>query len=209
VTGDARVAACGSDKCIDPGTGTAEPLVLMDTGSVAPHITAVNTDLSNNVSVALHTYVTRPADTTADYKRVTVVAKWSVAGHQRERAVSSLVTITDRGLPLPVFKITPLGGTSASVNPDTDVPFGFELTNQGAPDRWNLSFTGSAPTHWTLYRDDGDGVWEADTIDLPLTNTNSEADALIDTGRIDPTASVVFWAVREVVDSIIAGDYWS
>ncbi len=100
----------------------------------------------------LYTYITRPADSTADYKRVTVVAKWQVAGHQRERAVSSLVTVTDRGLPLPVFKLTPLGGTSASVNPDTDVPFGFELTNQGAPDRWNLSFTGSAPTKWTLYR---------------------------------------------------------
>jgi type II secretory pathway pseudopilin PulG len=209
VSGDPRVSTCGSDKCIDPGTGTAEPLVLSDTGSVTPHISAVNLDLANNVTMDLYTYITRPADSTADYKRVTVVAKWSVAGHQRERAVSSLVTITDRGLPLPVFKLTPLGGTSSSVNPDTDVPFGFELTNQGAPDRWNLSFTGSAPTKWTLYRDDGDGVWEADTIDLPLTNTNSEADALIDTGRIDPTASVVFWAVREVDDSVIAGDYWS
>ena len=145
VSGDPRVSACGSDKCIDPGTGTAEPLVLSATGSVNPHVSAVNLDLANNVTMNLYTYITRPADSTADYKRVTVVAKWQVAGHQRERAVSSLVTVTDRGLPLPVFKITPLGGTSASVNPDTDVPFGFELTNQGAPDRWNLVLHGKRP----------------------------------------------------------------
>jgi Tfp pilus assembly protein PilV len=209
VSGDPAVSSCGPDLCMDPGTGAAEPLVVSSTGSVNPHITQVSESLANNVTMNLYTYITRPADSTADYKRVTVVAKWAVAGNQRERAVSSLVTLTDRGLPLPVFKITPLGGTSASVNPDTDVPFGFELTNQGAPDRWNLSFTGSAPENWTLYRDDGDGVWENDTIDLPLTNSNAEADAVIDTGRLDPTASIVFWAVREVDDATLAGDYWT
>jgi prepilin-type N-terminal cleavage/methylation domain-containing protein len=210
LSSDPRVSACGSEKCIDPGTGTTEPLVLSATGNVNPHVSTVNVDLSNNVVMNLYTYITRPADSTADYKRVTVLAKWQVAGHQRERAVSSLVTVTDRGLPLPVFKLTPLGGTSASVNPDTKAPFGFELTNQGAPDRWNLAFTGSAPSKWTLYRDDGDGIWQSDpTIDVPLTNTNSDADALIDTGRIDPTASVIFWAIREVDDSTLAGDYWS
>jgi Tfp pilus assembly protein PilV len=209
VSGDPAVSSCGPDLCMDPGTGVAEPLVVSSSGSVNPHITQVSESLANNVTMNLYTYITRPADSTADYKRVTVVAKWAVAGNQRERAVSSLVTLTDRGLPLPVFKITPLGGTSASVNPDTNVPFGFELTNQGAPDRWNLSFTGSAPENWTLYRDDGDGVWENDTIDLPLTNSNAETDAVIDTGRLDPTASIVFWAVREVDDATLAGDYWT
>ena len=45
-----------------------------------PHISAVNLDLSNNVTMNLYTYITRPADSTADYKRVTVVAKWTGGG---------------------------------------------------------------------------------------------------------------------------------
>ena len=50
VSSDPRVSACGSDKCIDPGTGSAEPLVLSATGSVNPHVSAVNIDLANNVT---------------------------------------------------------------------------------------------------------------------------------------------------------------
>ena len=190
--------------------GPQEPLVQSTSGALSPHVTQVPTSLSNNVSMTLSTYVTRPADTSADYKRVTVVANWSVAGHDRERAVSSLVTLTTRGLPLPVFKLTPVGGTSASVNPnDTWVPFAFEVTNQGAPDRWNLSMTGSAASSWHFFLDDGDGIFEYGTDDVALTNTNAPADSLVDTGRIDPTASIVFWAVRPVSDSVSAGDYWS
>lgn len=209
LSGDPRVTTCGATTCYDPGTGTQEPLVQSTTGALSPHVTQVPSSLSNNVSITLSTYVTRPADASADYKRVTVVANWSVAGHDRERAVSSLVTLTTRGLPLPVFKLTPVGGTSASVNPDTWVPFAFEVTNQGAPDRWNLSVTGSAASSWAFYLDDGDGIFEYGTDDVPLTNTNAPADSLVDTGRIDPTASMVFWAVRPVSDSAATGDYWS
>ena len=210
LAGDPRVTTCGSTTCYDPGTGTQEPLVQSTTGALSPHTTQVPSSLSNNVSITLSTYVTRPADASADYKRVTVVANWSVAGHDRERAVSSLVTLTTRGLPLPVFKLTPVGGTSASVNPnDTWVPFAFEVTNQGAPDRWNLSMTGSVASSWSFFLDDGDGIFEYGTDDVPLTNTNAPADSLVDTGRIDPTASMVFWAVRPVSDSASAGDYWS
>ena len=131
--------------------------------------------------------------------------------------MSSLVTLTTRGLPLPVFKLTPVGGTSASVNPDTWVPFAFELTNQGAPDRWNLTSTGSAAGLWSFYRDDGDGIYEypgspsecSGTCDTILTNTNPSVDAIVDTGRIDPTASIVFWAVRNVSEHAAEGVYAS
>ena len=217
VSSDPRISACGTTYCIDPGTGTAEPLVLSAGGSVSPHVNQVSVSLSNEVPITLSTYVSEPADATADYKRITVMASWSMGSIARERSVTSLVTLTTRGLPLPVFKLTPIGGTSVSVNPDSWVPFAFELTNQGAPDRWNLTSTGSAAGLWSFYRDDGDGIYEypgspsecSGTCDSILTNTNPSGDAIVDTGRIDPTASIVFWAVRNVSDGSAEGVYAS
>ncbi len=208
LTGDPRITTCGTEQCVDPGTGTAETLVTATNGSVTAHVAAVDAALTNDVPFTLSTYVTDPGDATADYKRVTVIASWSVGGVDRERVVSGFVTATDRGLPLPVFKLVPLGGTSIAVNPGAETPFAFELTNQGAPDRWNLTFGGIEADDWSVYRDDGDRVWSS-LSDVPLTNTNSAEDSLVDTGRIDPTASVVFWAVRTVDDDEGEGDYVS
>ncbi len=209
LAGDPRVSACGPDLCMDPGTGTPEVVVTSDDGVVSPHITQVDLGLTNNVPMTLSRYVTDPGDTTADTKRVTVIATWSIGGLERERLVSGVTTLTDRGLPLPVFKLTPLGDTSAAVNPDTLVPFGFELTNQGAPDRWNLEVAGDMAHRWELFRDDGNRIFDGPPIDMPLTNTNASEDAIIDTGRIDPTGSVVFWAVREVEWGDPVGDDWA
>lgn len=209
LAGDPRITTCDSASCIDPGTGTPEPLVVSSSGAVSPHISQVDATLSNNFSITLSRYVTDPGDASADYKRVTVVASWRVGGLQRERVTSSLVTETTRGLPLPVFKLTPIGDTATAVNPGATVPFGLELTNQGAPDRWNLVVTEAAAADWALYRDDGDGIWEDPTVDVALTNTNSPDDALVDTGRIDPTGSIVFWVVRTVPSTAAAGLYRS
>jgi type II secretory pathway pseudopilin PulG len=208
MVGDTRVQPCGTVlTCFDPGTG-AEPLVLETWGTATPHIKPVDRQLANGATMTLATYVTQPEDATAEYKRLTVIAQWTVGGALRERSISSLITLTDRGLPLPIFKLTPLGGTSMSINPGASAPFGFELTNQGAPDRWNLAFTGAGASEWALYRDDGDGIWKQ-SLDSLLTNTNPTADSLPDTGRIDPTASVVLWAVRPTSSTAPAGDYWS
>jgi Tfp pilus assembly protein PilV len=210
LTGDARIVTCGSDKCIDPGTGTQERLVVAASGGIPQHVQTVASTVSNGVPITVATYVTDPQDTDAIYRRVTVVASWTVAGQARTRQVSSLVAETTRGLPIPVFKLTPIGGTSQSVNPGADAVFGFELTNQGAPDRWNLELSGAGSGQWTLYRDDGDRLWDDDVLaDVPLANTNAPDDTIIDTGRVDPTASIVFWAVRDVPQGTPVGDSWS
>jgi type II secretory pathway pseudopilin PulG len=210
LTGDPRIVTCGSAKCIDPGTGVQEQLIVAAAGGIPQHIQAIASTVSNEVPITVATYVTDPQDVDAIYKRVTVVASWSVAGNARTRQVSSLVAETTRGLPIPVFKLTPIGDTSQSVNPGADAVFGFELTNQGAPDRWNLELSGAGSGQWSLYGDDGNRAWDDDPlVDVPLTNTNDPEDAIIDTGRIDPTASVVFWAVREVPSGTPAGDSWS
>lgn len=210
LAGDPHITACGPDKCIDPGLGSQEQLIVSSAGGVSPHIVQIPTTLANNVPISVATYVTDPGDAEADYKRVTVIASWNVGGVERSRAVSSLVAETTRGLPIPVFKLTPLGETSASVNARADAAFGFELSNQGAPDRWNLTISGAGTGEWELFADDGNRVWDDDPlIDVPLTNTNSPDDSIVDTDRIDPTASVVFWAVRSVGAAVTDGDYWS
>ena len=116
LAGDPHITACGPDKCIDPGLGSQEQLIVSSAGGVSPHIVQIPTTLANNVPISVATYVTDPGDAEADYKRVTVIASWNVGGVERSRAVSSLVAETTRGLPIPVFKLTPLGETSASVN---------------------------------------------------------------------------------------------
>lgn len=209
LTSDPRVVSCGTQRCIDPGTGTLEPLVIATSGGMAQHVEQVDLVMSNHVPITLSTYVTEPADATADYKRVTVVASWQSGTVARERVVSSLVVLTQRGLPLPVFKLTPVGATSTAVHPGATVPFLLKLTNQGAPDRWNLTFSGAAASEWTLYRDDGDGEWEDATTDIPLVNSNPSEDLIVDTGRIDPTASVALWVVRAVPDPSALGDQWT
>lgn len=209
LTGDGRITTCGSNRCIDPGTGTQEHLIAETSGGIPQHQLQITGALSNNLPMTVSTYVSDPGETDADYKRVTVIASWSVGGVDRSRSVSSLVTETTRGLPLPVFKLTPLGGTATSINAGALAVFGLELSNQGAPDRWNLELTGSGSGEWTLYCDNGNRAWDGATDDVPLTNTNPAADALVDTGRIDPTASVVFWAVRNAPASTPAGNYWS
>ncbi len=210
LAGDPRIVTCPEGKCIVVDTGIQEELIAQPTGGIAQHRAQIASALSNQLPVTIATYVTNPKDTDAVYKRVTVVANWTVGGVARTRTMSSLVTETNRGLPIPVFKLTPLGSTSQTINADFDVPFGFELSNQGAPDRWNLTIGGAAPWQWSLFRDDGNKVWDDDpAIDVPLTNTNAPDDALLDTGRIDPTASVVFWAVRAVPAGTPAGDTWS
>lgn len=210
LSADPFITSCGSDKCIDPGFGSDEVLIVSASGAVSPHVEQVSTTLSNNIEIEVATYVTDPGDTDAAYKRVTVVASWDLAGQARSRTVSGLVTETTRGLPIPVFKLIPLGQTSASVNAGADAAFGFELSNQGAPDRWNLAISGSGTGEWSLYRDDGNRTWDdQSSVDVPLTNTNAPDDTIIDTDRIDPTASVVFWAVRSVDSAVADGDYWS
>jgi hypothetical protein len=121
------------------------------------------------------------------------VVEWQNRGQTRTRSTSSVIAFTQRGLPLPVFRLespTP----AVSVNPGARVTFTLTLVNQGAPDRFNLTAT-SAATPWTFHADtDGNGAFDP-AIDLPLTDTSS--DGTVDTNRVDPATTVRMFLTRE------------
>lgn len=220
------VVSCGSDKCIDPGTGSLEKLITSSTGTAQTEV-PVDSALGNRVNFQVSTYVTDPDDARGDYKRITAVTTWTIGGKARSRSMTSLVTATNRGLPIPVFKLTPIGGTAQAVNPGSVAEFHLEISNQGAPDHWNLQ-TSPADT-WLFYADNGDGVLCLNPADPALTGlvirecdglagtdfqydiamADSTADGMVDTGRIDPTATKDFWALRPISADTAVGDYWT
>ena len=201
VTSDTTwVSSCGtSATCVDPGIGSEEPLV--PGGQIVNHLETVEATVANKTNFTLRTFVTDPGDQyDATYKRVTVIATWMAGGVSRQRSISSFVASTTRGLPLPLFKLAPVGSTSAIVNPGDNILYQFELTNQGAPDKWNLSVTD--PTGWALYEDDGDGDWEFGTDPLVV---DTSGDGVPDTGLVDPTATYTFWAYRPGASNSLLG----
>jgi type II secretory pathway pseudopilin PulG len=214
----ANVDPCDTTWCFDPGSGPEE-LVLMPGGSINPHVQVVSSDVNNGTSFTVATYVTRALDSGADVKRVTVVTSWSIAGRERERATSSIVTATTRGLPVPLFAFdTPLNTqpvnpwTGVAGDPVPVVAFKVEMTNQGAPDRWDLTTDGGT---WTFWRDNGDNVLCMDAAvcgegvlpDTLMADSDDEGTA-VDTGRLDPTTSITFWVVRQVPETSL-GEYWN
>jgi Tfp pilus assembly protein PilV len=208
LTGDPDVQNCSGKPCVDPGTGTPEVIWTGETGTggaISQHVKTVTGAEANQSDYTVKTYVTQPADSYgADYRRVTVVAEWTAYGKSHQRRISSIVAFSQLGLPLPVFKLTPQGATTLSVNPVADVVFGFKLTNQGAPDRFSLS-ENDAHT-WTWVFDNGDGVFTASDT-TAVTDTN--ADGVIDTGRLNPNESRLFWVQRSVTTTGTVATVWT
>jgi hypothetical protein len=178
-----------------------EPLVTV-AGGIESHIT---TKTQNNFDYTIYAYVTQPVDAlNPDSRRVTVLVEWAAYGESHSKTMSGIVTLTQRGLPLPEFKLTPVGPSTITVNRGARAAFGFELTNQGAPDQWNV--TATLPGY-TIYRDNGDDVFNA-TDDIVLMSDNN-GDGQVDTGRLDPKQSVVFWVVRDVpADAALGSTSW-
>jgi type II secretory pathway pseudopilin PulG len=208
----ARVAPCGSTWCFNPGGG-AEPLVIQAGGSINPHIETISAALNNGTNFTVATYVTRPLNTGPDVKRVTVVTRWNIGSKQRERVTSSILTATTRGLPIPLFNFETASATQ-SVNPrapgdteDPQVAFRIELTNQGAPDRWDLTTDSGT---WAFWRDNGDGILctaaatcgTGVSVDTSMVDSDDPGTA-IDTGRLDPTTAITIWAVRQVPETTL------
>lgn len=189
------------DPHITSNTYNGEPLVVV-AGGISPHLATL--DL-NNFTYTVYTYVTQPVDALApDNRRVTVLVEWAAYGELHSTTMSGIVTQTQRGLPLPEFKLTPVGPSTVTVNPGATAAFGFELTNQGAPDQWSIDATLPG---YSLYRDNGDDVFNP-TDDATLMGDNN-GDGLADTGRLDPKQSVVFWVVRSVPqDASIGSTTW-
>lgn len=177
------------DPHLSGGNYQGEPLVKV-TGGLKPQI---STTTQNGFAYTVYTYVTQIADVVgADNRRVTVIVEWAAYGATHSKVMSTTITQSARGLPLPEFKLTPVGPSTVTVNPTATAVFGFLLTNQGAPDQFNIttSLSGS-----TLYLDNGDGVYsEADTSLM----TDHNGDGTPDTGRVEPKGSVGFWVVRVV-----------
>lgn len=198
LTGDARLTTCSGGYCLDPdGSGplTSETVHVGPGAGVVPHITTPTAAEANHTTFTAATYVTQvPGSDVDDVRRVTVFITWVNGGQTKTRSTSSLVAYTQRGLPLPQFKLA-AAPTAISVNPGAEVVYTLSLTNQGAPDRWNITLTGPGATRpWSLLRDtNGNGTYEAATDTTSLADTTS--DGTVDTGRLDPSTSVVFFAV--------------
>lgn len=185
VVGDPRLEACSGGTCL-----SGEPLVTA-VGGLSPQVT---TTQLNNFTYSIYTYITSPDDSTgADTRRITVIAEWAAFGRTFSKTMSTLVTQSQRGLPLPEFKFAPIGPEVVTVNPGAQAAFGYQLSNQGAPDQWNI--TSDAPGY-SLLLDNGDDVFNADEDVTPMTDHNG--DGVPDTGRLEPKESVVFWVVVPV-----------
>jgi len=190
------LASCSGTYCLSVN-GTQEKLLLASGGSVNPHTTTITL---NNVPYTIRRYVTTPTDTEAGstYRRLSVFVNWTAEGAVHTRQTSTLIADTRRGLPLPLYKFTPVGPTTLTVNPGGTVRFGFKLTNNGARDTWNFS-TDQPTLGWTYVFDNGDNVYDAATDTTVVTDTTG--DSIIDTGALEPTTSVVIWATRTVPTS--------
>ena len=177
-----------------------------------PHTRVISSEVNNGVNFEVSTYVTKASSTGADYKRVTVVTRWTIAGKMRERMSSSIVTATSRGLPIPLFTFK-VAANAQTINPSVDAVFKVEITNQGAPDRWDLTTNNGT---WAFWRDNGDNVLCVELTGCgtgvaqdTLMTDGDDAGAIIDTGRLDPTTAIVFWAVRAGSSNTAVVDYWT
>ena len=188
---DSRLTACGAARCLQVD-GTPEPVVTATAGAL-PIAKVLNGAETNKTAFTVSRYVTQIADQpVGQAKRATVYISWRNKGVLKTRSVSTIIAYAQSGLPLPVFKLV-LPIPSVTINPDAQVTFVLSLTNQGAPDRWNLTRTGSL-TGWTWYADsNANGALDLTTDDL-LSDTTS--DAITDTGRIDPSTTFRFFLTR-------------
>ena len=158
------------------------------TGGVNPHVEDYTA--ANGTEYEVKTYVTVPAGYTTDTagqpnkKRLTVVASWSAYGNEHERVISTLLTETTRGLPLPRYGVTPTSVTSVTKNPGATLEWGFQVINRGARDTFNVSASSGT---WSYYVDsDCDGARDTGE-NTQLSNTDSSlGDSRPDTGLLEP-----------------------
>ena len=200
LAGDPRLVSCASTKCLVVD-GTPEPVVVGTAGGVFPHVVTTADVTTNMTNFTVATYITQLSGQPIDRAlRASIFITWSTKGTVHTRSTSSIIAYSQSGLPLPVFKLAALP-SAISVNPGATVTYALTLTNQGAPDRWNLTLSG-ATTGWSWYADtNASGV--KDVGDAVMTDTS--LDGIIDTGRIDPSKTFTFFLTRTVPSGEAAG----
>lgn len=192
LSGDPSVVSCAAGPlCIDVG-GSVEAIVTASIAGVSA-VDTLHDAQTNETTFTLRRYVTAVDGTGTDLvRRVTVSIEWTFNGKTHTRSTSTVIAYSQRGLPLPYFTLKPATST-VSINPGATVVHTYTLENKGAPDRWNLTLSGSA-TGFSLHADtDNSGDYD-DGIDALLTDTSG--DGVVDTGRIQPGTTFRFYLVR-------------
>src|SRR5450756_807730 len=128
--GDARLSGCGITQCLDVN-GADEPVITATVSGVNPHTTVLTGDETNNTPFTVSRYVTAADQPPDRAVRATVYVTWMNKGTLHTRSTSTIIAYTQRGLPLPVFKLE-LPIASLSVNPGGTLTYNLTLTNQGA-----------------------------------------------------------------------------
>jgi len=166
----------------------SEPVWTDLTGTVNPHV--VTEEGANGVDYTLKRYVTVPAGSTEDtagqpsQKRYTVVATWSAYGQTHERVISTIITETQRGLPLPRYSVSATSVKSQTKNPSTTVTWGFQVVNRGARDTFNISASSGT---WSYYVDaDCNGSLDSSETSALTNNDSGTGDTNVDTGPLEP-----------------------
>jgi uncharacterized repeat protein (TIGR01451 family) len=116
------------------------------------------------------------------------------------QALSNVVTTTVSQVG--AVDVSPNNATSA--NPGDTVPYLHTVTNNGNGSD-TIDLTASSSQGWTvtLYVDDGDGVFEPGTDDLPPTD--SDTDATPDTGALLADGTLDIWAAVDVPAGTVNG----
>ncbi len=201
--GDNAITTGPTPKYTVPNGVGQENVWAKSTGSVNPHVeTAPSSTTADGVEYITKTYVTTPTGTGLDsagqpyQKRLTIVATWTTYGQTHERSISTVITETTRGLPLPRYSVVPTSPTTTTKTPGSTLTWGFQVINRGARDTFNIA--ASTGTTWTYYVDsDCNGSREPGET-TALTNTDSAlGDTRPDTGKIDPNNNPPFCVVAQ------------
>ena len=163
---DPTTLQCGTDpnlNCAGDPTiqvdGVSEPVLEKSGGlvGVSPDGIYPVTYAINNVDYQVFTYVTTPDGGDGDSRRVTAYVNWDDYGNDRTRIASTIVTNSTRGLPLPEYNLTWASPTEVTVNPGSLAAWKIELTNQGAPDSFDISNGETNPLQLKYYLPDANG----------------------------------------------------
>lgn len=184
---DDAISTGGTPEYTVPNVGTEE-VWLDDTGAINPHVETADT--VGTIEYTTRTYVTVPDGYTLDtagqpdQKRLTVVVSWQAYGQERERVISTLLTETTRGLPLPRYGVTPTSPTTQIKNPGSTLTWGFQVINRGARDTFNIAASSGT---W-IFRVDNDCNGVRDVADTDeLSNTDAAlGNTQPDTGPLEP-----------------------